>query len=307
MSLPIVIFSIILCLVTMLLHSIGCWLLISLYVRGEKEPEELFLINVSLSGLVFTTSHLLITPLRNITSLSLDTLIVIENVQSYIAIFDCYGGLIYYVCMIFLSVDRLLYIALDIRYHIYINVRRTSILLKSTWSIGLLLTLGILIIYAFTKIDTLTPLFRYIYPPFDFVFIIIAFGTYGFLFRKYSASKKPPAQRARTESMPITPIRSNFEIFQTSRFYVPVCLIANFLLFIVIPDILYILYVSGVPMNFSSLNNLYSCSFIVSCFCDAVVYIFLSSTMKKLLVRKLRLYRSKRNKSKQSEDIILYS
>lgn len=296
-NIAIVIFSIVLCVVTIILHSIGSYYLISLYRHGDQGPEQLLLINVSLSGLVFTIAHVLLTPIETLMPVPESVVETLVSVQAYLTIFDGYGGLIYYVCMIYLSIDRLLDIALNIKYHLYCNINKTTVLLRATWGIGLFITFALMFMHGFTDYDVINAL-AFIYPAFDFVFVVIAFTVYGFLFHKYRLSRLPPARQALKRTLSVQRSASDsmrptvFQVFQTSRFHMPVCLIGCFLICIVVPDFLYLIMITGVDLNFEVVSSIYNFSFVASCFVDAIIYIFMSPSLKRVLLKKIRIYRS---------------
>lgn len=289
----ITIISLILCATTITLHSIGSYLLISIYREsGRRKPEQLYLINFSVCGLLFTTAHILCTPIETLVTSPLDPNVMrgIAAMQGYMEIVDSYGGLMYHVCMMCLTVDRLLEILLDLNYHRYCSTQGASRILKLSWLCVLVLTIAMLAMYRITGQDVVLPLLMYVLPSFDLCFIVTAFAVYGFLFARYRASRVPPVQTSLDHSS-VKSQMNLIRVFRTSRFHVPVLLIASFLLFIVTPDVLYVLFTLGVPMNAVLLSGFYRVAFVISCFSDVLIYLFMDASVKRMILKKLNLYR----------------
>ena len=280
MELPLAITIITLRVVVMVLHTTGSYLLICLYRDGQNKPEHLFLLNLSISEIVIAVLDIL----SEILKLSKNDLAL--NIKDYVDIANGYGiSLVYYLCMMFLTVDRLLEIILSIKYYLYCDEKKAKRLLKVTWGLSILSCITISIVHGVTKADVFDPLYMYIYPTMDFIFIIIAFVTYVFLFRKYRLSRIPPTQKSAPGSRKRR--ETALRVFRTSQFHVPVLLIATFLVFMIIPDLLNPFGVTG--SEESLVYKFCIFSFGLAYLTDAVIYIFLSPAVKNLLLKNLRI------------------
>ena len=92
--------------------------------------------------------------------------------------------------------------------------------------------------------------FLYIYPIIDLVFIVLGMLTYALIFQKYrrsyvlqkqivQPSRLKIFQRASYKDAPEEP-RSIFEVFIKSQFFIPVILILVCIIFVTIPDLVYL-------------------------------------------------------------------
>ena len=283
--------NVIRCLV-MLLHSLGAYLLTTLYKRGANAPEKLYLINLSISEIIFNMFDILSTPLSIMPhSIPDDDARMIGLVQEYIIIVNGYGVVpVYFLSMIFLTIDRLLEIVLCLRYHYYITTRKTQLLLIFTWGASLFVGISLAFVHAYETRDfalIADPMVIIVYPTFEFIFITVAFLTYGFLFHKYRKSRVPPVTRQPTVKQQMTRVPSVLQAFQTSRFHIPVMLITSFLIFITISDLMYsfgqVTEYGGDKIE----NEVCRLMIGIGCLSDAIIYIFMSPSVKKLLMKKL--------------------
>lgn len=272
-------------LITIILHIIGIHLLVTLHRNGSRTPERIFLINLSISEVMFNFFDILTTPLTDLASFSANASSIVTDVQGYIFILSGYGVVpVYFLSMIYLTIDRLLDIILSIKYHLYCDTKKAKLTLKVTWVISTSTALSLAFLHGFTTVDLVSPCLKYVYPTFEIIFIVLAFITYGFLFHKYRKSRIPPVQVVGSQNRAPTVL----ECFQTSRFHVPVLLIASFLIFVTVADLM---YTFGVAVNYSKMslvNEICRMSIVIGCLSDAIIYIFISPSVKHLLLKKLR-------------------
>ena len=269
----------ILSLLTMSLHILGSYLLIYQYRNGVQNPQQLFLINLAATESIIN----FLKCLSSILYMASPTALYIQQCQPYVRTLRGYGfNSVYYLTMIYLTFDKLFDIILNIKYPLYWNEKRTSNLLKVTWTITITTAITISIIYHYTGYDFLGILDMYVYPIFDFVFIIVAILTYGFIFHQYKETRMPPTQNTSNIASP-----SAFQVFVKSRFYIPVLLISTFVVFMAIPEMIHLSFVymerkPGVTMK-TTLKIFWSFSYLG----DAIIYIWMKPSVKKLLMRKL--------------------
>ena len=155
-----------------------------------------------------------------------------------------------------------------------------------TWCMTLSSAITVSIVYHFTEFRVHEALDLYVYPTFNIIFLLIAMVTYGFIFHKYKKSRLPPAQ----PSFSTTRMRrqSTFQVFQKSRFYIPVLLITSFILFMAVPDFIQMGYVAsgqshdGHFVLTTSLRILWAISYLI----DAVIDILIKTSVRNLLKQK---------------------
>ena len=113
--------------------------------------------------------------------------------------------------------------------------------------------------------------------------------SYAFIFHTFKRTRCLPTHYTHTsiKHHTQTPKQSTFEIFRNSRFYVSGLLILNFLVFVVVTDVIYLFCV--VIGGSTSHVLIYSIWILnnVSYLCDAVIYVFLQPLVRKMLWRKV--------------------
>ena len=269
------------------LHGIGIYLLVCLQKVGEPSIQNMFILNLSVSELLMNATEIL---RRCFLLILLDSLrsSTIEKIKHYLSIIMFTGiSVVFYMNMVYITLDRLLHIALNIRYRVYWSTAKAKCLLQITWIVGMLTCLCISIVDVFTNFKWEPLFYIYFYPIMEFAFVLLAVTTYFFIFQKYKKSYRVSSQR--TKNVPTDKkAESSFRIFQKSRFFVPVLLILTFIIFMLIPDLIY-LFVGVIKKNKSDIL-LASCwiSYAVSNAVDACIYIFMQDPVKKLLWKKVR-------------------
>lgn len=270
-----------------LLHGTGSYLLKCQYRLGRKSPQKVFIINLSICELLMN----LLETLRSIPralEVSPKTKLLIDGVQNYVLITMFTGvSFIFYLDMFYITLDRLLSVLLNFRYKFYCTENRARNLMSATWCMGVLITICISLAHRFVKYDWKPSFFTYVYPILEFTFILIAIATYLFIFKQYkdSCRKNTRIWRRKTGyNGKVTSIR----LFQNSRFFVPLLLIATFIVFMVIPDLVYLFH--GILCNNISESLLAACwiSYSISNLADAWIYIFMQKSVLRLLKIKLR-------------------
>lgn len=266
-------------ILTFCLHALGGYLLKNLSSRhGMDDIHNLFLINLSAAESILNILQFFINLISYLTPH--------DHIVFYLKAIRGYGFVnTYFLTMIFLTLDRLLDIALNIKYHLYVNRDKVRRLLVGSWVVNALVLLSVFLIHIFTAFDVNILLSTYIYPTFDICFIFIAFITYGFIFHKYKKTRVPPVTLERTKG------RQNFiAVFKASRFYIPVLLITTFLTFMVIGDMIYLVAVVINGNNSFTLIILCHILFALSYLSDAIIYILIKPSVKKMLWRKFKLH-----------------
>ena len=273
-------------LITTIFHILGSYLLIYQYRNGLQNSQQLFLINLAIAEGVTNLLQFLANPISDMISMSPKTALVIQECQYYIKTIRGYGFVtVYFLTMIYLTLDRLFDILLNIRYPLYWNENHTSKLLIVTWAISITTTITVSVLYHYTGSDFHKILDIYIYPTFDILFIIIAFLTYSFIFHKFKQTRVSPTQN--TNGMSTSAGQNIFKVFQKSRFYIPVLLISTFIFFMAIPDLLNLFIVNINGNHDITLRITLKISWALSYLSDAIIYIWIKPSVRKLLIKKL--------------------
>ena len=117
-------------LANILLQSIGCYIMITLYRNGGESIQRLLIINLSLAE----GSMSLISTLIAILRMTLDN----KYIPQYINIFRFPGFMMQYLlAMMYITIDRLLGVHPNIRYPLYCTMGRAKRLMFITWLLGM--------------------------------------------------------------------------------------------------------------------------------------------------------------------------
>lgn len=255
------------------LHSLGVYLLVTIYKNGNDTTQMLYLIHLAVSEALMNFLECF-----RRTSELISEGNIIKEVRAYILIIMFTGiSLFFYLVMVYITVDKMMEVVLSIRFPLYWDVQKAKKLLYGTWVIGLCLSVIVSLLHYFDEFVWEDIFFKYFYPILGWTFIIIASITYGFIFCKFKTST-------------ITRRRNSItQVFRKSRFYLPFSLILTFLVFIVIPDMVY-LFIGIINGNETDLL-LAVCwiSYAISNMVDAWIYIFMQPKVRKLLMKMVRV------------------
>lgn len=267
-----------------ILHGIGSYLLTCIYRKGERSAQKIFIINLSVCELVMNLMECI---RRTIELYKLaDSLSHTANeFQHYLLIVIFTGvSFVFYMDMIFLTLDRLLNIILNFKYPIYCNESIAKYLLFVTWIIGAMISLSVIIAHYVIEYTWESFFFKYFYPTLEIAFILLALGTYVVIFRYYRKSLEIQFKNKKYSNNET----EDSNVFRISRFFVPILLIASFIIFMLIPDLVYLFY--GILGKNESKTLLACCwiSYAISNLLDGWIYIFMQKSVKTTLKKKLR-------------------
>ena len=274
-------------IINVFLHSTGIYLLCCLYKRCRYKIQQLYLINLSIAECIMNLFEALIlfgifVPVSNDTAQILDIFI------DYVLIVQFTGiAIVIYCVMIYITLDRLLDISLNIEYPVYWDESKAKYLLILTWVLSAIYTLTTCLMYKFVEFDWKAVAYKYIFPTLEFSFVVLTIITYSYIFHKFKKSRVIPT----TSGSDMKQNVNAFTAFRNSKFFISVLLILTFLLFMVIPDLVY-LFVGTVGGNKSPVL-LTACwiSYAISNLADACIYIFLQPDVKRHLWKKLHFDR----------------
>ena len=161
--------------VTIILHTIGS---LALWNVKHKNPfiaiERLYLLNFSVAENI----HSFFLALTNF-------LFLIKHNEAgrYTFIFGYSGAFVWYMCvLIMLTFDRFLSLYLNVRYTLWLNEKKTKVILGICFGFGVLADILFLCFVENNFEQTLTVMSVYLWVPFDDVFILVAIVTYIYIF-----------------------------------------------------------------------------------------------------------------------------
>ena len=276
-------------LLNVALHTIGTCALISLYTVSQEKSQRMLLINHSICE---CTRHLLeiVIGIPDLISLPPDH--IMRSVNSYIEIAFISGVcVVYYLAMVYVTLDRLAKIVLHVRYKQYWNINKTKKLLACTWLSGLVMCVVSTITSTATTVEWDQIFHRYIYPITDMVFITFSVATLTLIIRKYNQQKRMLIKRrGKKHFQRVAHARYDKKkqyLQFKGEFLVPACLIVTFLVFITLPDLIYFI-VCVIEENQSSLLKISIwISYAVAAQIDACFYLFFLPDVRRLLAKKL--------------------
>ena len=275
---------------TMGFHVLGSYLLSVVYKNGNQDPRHYLLIHLSVTEGVVNFLQFLLNPVWRMVSMNPS---VVEKCQDYILLIRGYGFVIvYYVTMIYIALDRLLDIMLNIKYHLYCDEIKAKYMMGITWVITAVVTTVASLLHAFLGLEMHAILFLYIHPTLDIIFVVIACVTYSLIFREYKKIRLPPGTNKSMRQPSI------LQVFRRSRFYVSTLLIATFVLFMVIPEMVHV-YIFSIMDNrgnqhghvYADVNTACRICFSLGYLSDVFIYVFMEPPVKQLLLKTLGVRR----------------
>ena len=219
--------------INIIIHSLGTYLLIYLYMYGKDTPQQLFLISLSVSEILKNLLRIFTRPVLS--------LHISERFHTHVFNVLAVVKLIYYASMFYITIDRLLGVLLNLRYRVYCDSTKCKYLLLLTWTIGFLMSVVFVITYHIGVLKEIYPYDLYVSAVISFVYVIVALVTYGFIFNNYTKSRAM-RHRGNTEGETNNNEPSIFQVFRQSKFFISILIITSFLVFVVLPDILYFFF-----------------------------------------------------------------
>ena len=298
--------------INMALHTFGFLLLCCVKQKGSQL---IFLLNLSISE--FLKNFVLsLKTLQQLLSNSKNSLILIEEIHIYVGIVYDYSIMFsYYMTMFAITADRYFIILLGKRYQNYWSTIRTKYLLVITWILGILTSLTISLAYKFmgdhkeiryfiNAPDREAAVVVYSSPLIDAIFIVLAIAVYYKIFRKYTRSQQKLSNDAIHRQR-----ESAFQLFVQSKFFIAVLLISSFLMFTIIPDMIFSYYqISDKPIS-SKLDTICYILFVTSDLADVFIYVFVQVKVRKILWKKINglSLRCKCSRNEEVERLNLHS
>ena len=151
--------------------------------------------------------------------------------------------MVYYFIMIYLTADRFFVVYLHLNYPLYWSKGKTRNLLVVTWVVFIILAIVLALLYKCLSIDYNRVFYIYTWPITEAVFLVVAFGRYGYVIQKvYKRNKSRIAyetlrQRSKLNNTAAPSPQQYQSIFKQPAFYVPTLLILTFVLLQVVPDL----------------------------------------------------------------------
>ena len=283
---------IILAFLCICLHSIGCYLMICLYRMSKKRPQLIYLISLSCCEALFNLLRLLSTLIARVILIVDEESNITETIHHYFYIASSTGMcFIYYCSIITVIFDRFLGIFLSLKYKAYCTTFKAKVVVSTLWMIGFAFIFSLSLIDVFSKFHIDLGLLWYVYPCFDLFVIVLSFVTYLYIFRRYKSSQ---SNTSRIATVSTAQSSSSANLFKNSKFFIPLLLTITFVMFVAVPDLLYFFIIEinkkKSPVLLVAVRLCYSLSDLV----DAFIYLYLQPSVRRLLWKKLQMFRRAR-------------
>lgn len=262
-----------LCTLNSILHVFGAYLLIHIYRSGHKSVQQIYLINLSFIELVTCVCILV--------EECLPTNDVNSQIRTYL-----YAVIYVLLCaynfgMVFITIDRLIATILHIKYPLYWDAGKASNTVVLSWIFYFIMCIAVCLAYKYTAFEFKTIFPDYVHSFLNFGYLALVMFTYAYLFYHYR--KRRLNFTTSNDSSDDTSVCA---AFCSSKFYVVVLLMISFLLFLVIPHIVYLFFNLSYELN-DFYKDVFKVFYQISFLCDAIIYTFLHPDVRKTLLAKI--------------------
>lgn len=246
-------------LLSIMLHSIGIFLLLTLQHRRNQD---IIMMNLSIAEISMSLcdfSQNILSRYHNVSAFHIKILTITQCSLFVVPSF---------LIMIVLTVDRFLEVYLNIKYHTYVGKFKVKVSLSICWCIGISIA-SILLPLKFLSINSDAIIFKFIFPSVEGTFLLIALVCYIYIFNKFKEMKRTPTVPSIVRNK-----------LKCARIFPPFLIILTFAMFVVAPDTvnLYLFYISEKGTNFHA--NILLLFYVLGFISDAVIYIFLQKSMR---------------------------
>ena len=200
---------------------------------------------------------------------------------------------IYYFIMIVLTLDRFWEIFLSLRYPVYFSPKKTKIAIATIWGLSICFTLLLCIL------NTVNPkvpndILTYFYFIFGMVCIVVSTFTYAYIARKiYDNKINEDKQISAVTSIDGAISNAKKRKILLQSLYLPILLLVTFLLFVIIPEILYFYYDLNDMQMSDQLYTFLTTSYFVAYTSDVFIYVLGSKYIRRTILRRIGIRSSK--------------
>ena len=213
---------------TFVLHLIGSYLLWKTYKWRTITTQQLLIFNICLCECFINIVWLFIYIFER-QGYGPDT-----SLYGYFIVIQFAFDGVLYMLMIFITLDRLMAVALGLKYPQYWTVERTKTTLVIIWSIGSVVTVSFLISNVLIEKWYQSMGIIYFNVCISSFYILLAMVTYIVLFTEFKKSRDIARQQNSSDEGRESPAPA-IQTFLKSRFYVSVLIISTYLIFNTIP------------------------------------------------------------------------
>lgn len=288
MYLVFVIILIFLALLNIVLHCIGVYLLASnrKNVNYSRRIQVIYLLNMSCIELISSILCLLGLVLKII---DLPDATTAKKIENNLLILKCTLLFAYFLTMVLVLTDKVLQIMMNITYPVFWDDRKADLVVKLIWSISMLVGTIVFIVHHVNNVH-FHLYFPFIILPANIIYIVMAFAAYTYIFIKFSNAKQSPYGKRTGEK-----VLNYRTILKRSRFFIPMSLVMIYIIFQVIPVIVFTLSMLKKSMQEKNIKLYMFICYNIAMLFDAWLCIFLQPEVKKQFRKILRIRRERRS------------
>ena len=251
------------------LHSCGFYLLFTLYRNsGEEQAQQtIFILNLSVVEILGNVIQL-----ATFVVIKVSPDYVPNDPKTYLQIIIIFYGILYSLNLILMAVDQIFFIVSMAKHSACCTLKMTKAVLAVAWIVVVILYVTLLKSSSISVPDFI----MYLTITLDIVFIAAAAVFYLLVIHFFNKSNQNSNQIAYLAAE--DPVYT--ETFCASRFCIPCLLVANFLILVAIPDLIYQSVVTP-----DMVNNLVFFLVLLSHVVDGIIYIFLQTSIRRILWR----------------------
>ena len=310
--LGLMIVNFILHIINVLLHSFGTFILAKITRQHASKPPMVLLLGLSVTEATINVVETIryIATFVHGRSKAMDYLIVVDLSGAWVLL---------YLIMHCIVVDRLLICVLETRYQRIITRKRMMVLLAALAGVSICLMAGTIVgMCVDSDWEWRRIFFMIIYPFFHVTFLTLSLASYSYIFHKIFVESRTKMLSHSTELVEVkreAAVASSRSITSDGattlniterkikpsamnmlrKFYVSILLVTTYIMFLIIPDLVYLFY--GIVLDNMSelLVDLCWLFWNLSNISDAVIYLYINPVVRKEVKRTLdklcRLFR----------------
>ena len=280
-----------LCVINIIIHSIGAFLMDAIKKQHKNSTQATLIKHLSISELMWSLVDFTESIFVSVKGDEAKDKLLMK----YLGIVELCGIFIVYITlMVYITLDRFFHFYYATRYTTIFSIKRASKFCKLAWVFSAIICATVAVAYKVNgEFDYEEFIFSYVFPVLELVFLATAAVTYSYIYYIFKRQKKISGANLRRQNSVKSenrnqndPRRPKPQKARKPKLYIPSLIILTFLIFIVVPDIVYLVVdKKDKNIDFAITIRLMYMTCLMS---DAVIYIFLQRHVRKELKRRLR-------------------
>jgi 7 transmembrane receptor (rhodopsin family). len=216
--------------------------------------------------------------------------------KTYIRFFQAgIATFVYYFVMIALTIDRFFEIFLNIRYHLFFTPSKTKLVSGIIWFTSVCFTVMLCVTNTINP-DVPNEILTYFYFVFGIVCVAVSLFTYSYILKKIYTNKVGKVIPRESTDEAVSRAKHRKRMIQSM--YLPILLMITFVIFIVIPEIIYFVYDLQKLKMSDGVSTALTTSYFLAYTLDVFMYILGSKYIRVVILRKFRCQQARDSRSK---------